>query len=47
VRCEAGKKRKAGVHTLYKNIFDFSDYICGVYEDLVTFRDGELHEVKF
>jgi hypothetical protein len=47
VKCEAEKKRKSAVHTPYRNVFEFNQSVCGVYDDLVTFRDGQIHEVRF
>ena len=41
------KKTRKYTHSLYENVSDYSQSVCGTYVDLNTLMDGQKHEVEF
>ena len=41
------KKTRKYTHSLYENVSDYSQSVCGTYIDLSDFRDGQKHDVEF
>ena len=41
------KKTRTYTHSLYENVSDYSQSVCGTYIDLSDFRDGQKHDVEF
>ena len=41
------KKTRKYTHSLYENVSDDSQSVCGTYIDLSDFRDGQKHDVEF
>ena len=41
------KKTRKYTHSLYENVSDYSQSVCGTYVDLVDIMDGQKHDVEF
>ena len=41
------KKTRKYTHSLYENVSDYSQSVCGTYVDLNTLMDGQKHDVEF
>ena len=41
------KKTRKYTHSLYENVTNYSQSVCGTYIDLLDFADGEAHEYEF
>ena len=41
------KKTRKYTHSLYENVLDYSQSVCGTYVDLVDIMDGQKHDVEF
>ena len=41
------KKTRKYTHSLYENVSDYSQSVCGTYVDLVDITDGQKHDVEF
>ena len=41
------KKTRKYTHSLYENVSDYSQSVCGTYVDLVYIMDGQKHDVEF
>jgi hypothetical protein len=46
-KCDNEVKRKRGIFTTYKNVFNYDQSVCGTYVNLVDFADGAVHDVRF
>ena len=41
------KKTRKYTHSLYENVSDYSQSVCGTYVDLVDIMDGQKHDIEF
>ena len=41
------KKTRKYTHSLYENVSNYSQSVCGTYIDLVDLADGDIHDFEF